>query len=454
MTTYSFDGLLTIFSYDPNTDTEEFLEFSSDTFSFVTDTSSNSFSYSILDTETDGEDTYTLIDIDGIGDPFYLSDSTGGVSLADVAYVDAEIGTVHWGNNKETTYIAIYFGWYNADDDLYYSASVIMPVAGDTLPSFNSIQDFIDFEGQVDYIDNDFPTGFQEGDNIPISSIPGASVSETDFAEGSYFDDNVDLGSGADTFYARTGDDVVEGGDGIDRLYGDEGQDTLFGDGGKDTLRGGDDDDTLNGGADRDKLYGDDGNDTISGGTGSDAIFGGYGADYLYGDRNGDKLRGQLGDDYIYGGSGRDKAYGDKGRDYVYGGTEDDLVDGGAHDDFVFGDEGDDKVKGRQGNDFLYGGEGDDELQGGKNRDVLEGGLGNDILIGGSHADSFVFQASENEGTDTITDFEVGTDSLDLGSNSIVNFNDDGTDTTMTLDTGTVIILEGITGVSEGDFFA
>ncbi|WP_375475555.1 M10 family metallopeptidase C-terminal domain-containing protein [uncultured Nostoc sp.] len=46
--------------------------------------------------------------------------------------------------------------------------------------------------------------------------------------------------------------------------------------------------------------------------------------------------------------------------------------------------------------------------------DTLRGGLGNDQLIGGSGADVFVL--ASGEGSDTITDFQDGTDLVGLSS--------------------------------------
>jgi len=73
-------------------------------------------------------------------------------------------------------------------------------------------------------------------------------------------------------------------------------------------------------------------------------------------------------------------------------------------------------INGGEGNDFLNGDEGDD---------ILTGAAGADTLIGGAGHDIFVLEASDAH--DTITDFELGTDrlqlaeSLTLGQLSIVD---------------------------------
>ncbi|MFH0273391.1 retention module-containing protein [Vibrio jasicida] len=64
----------------------------------------------------------------------------------------------------------------------------------------------------------------------------------------------------------------------------------------------------------------------------------------------------------------------------------------------------------------LIGGEGDDLIVGGDGDDVLIGGLGSDILTGGDGSDTFKWTAdSVDEGAvDTITDFTVNEDMIDL----------------------------------------
>src|SRR3546814_19760497 len=72
----------------------------------------------------------------------------------------------------------------------------------------------------------------------------------------------------------------------------------------------------------------------------------------------------------------------------------------------------DDDLYGNGGNDRLYGGKGDDYLDGGSGYDRVHGGAGDDFLIGGSDKDLFVF--GRGDGHDTIADFEIGKDAIDL----------------------------------------
>ena len=53
------------------------------------------------------------------------------------------------------------------------------------------------------------------------------------------------------------------------------------------------------------------------------------------------------------------------------------------------------------------------------NGDTLDGGTGNDTLFGGRGEDTFVFD-TQIDGNDTVLDFTVGTDVIDLGDN--INF--------------------------------
>ena len=67
---------------------------------------------------------------------------------------------------------------------------------------------------------------------------------------------------------------------------------------------------------------------------------------------------------------------------------------------------------GTSGNDIIVGTAGGDVLHGNAGDDVLIGGKGNDHLIGGEGADTFVF--GPGHGTDSIWDFEVGNDVIEL----------------------------------------
>ncbi|MGF1711079.1 Ig-like domain-containing protein [Vibrio kagoshimensis] len=84
-------------------------------------------------------------------------------------------------------------------------------------------------------------------------------------------------------------------------------------------------------------------------------------------------------------------------------------------DDQFQGTEQDDIILGHAGNDVLLGAAGDDILLGGDGSDILIGGLGDDILTGGDGDDIFKWVDEPlNNHQDVITDFEVGSDRIDL----------------------------------------
>ncbi len=107
----------------------------------------------------------------------------------------------------------------------------------------------------------------------------------------------------------------------------------------------------------------------------------------------------------------------------------------------------------------IEGGAGDDTLTGGVGNDTVAGGAGNDTLTGGGGSDIFVFAAGD--GDDTITDFEVGIDTLELldglGFDATAPLTEtdvdaDGvTDTLVLFDSGDTVGLLGITGITDVD---
>ncbi|MBW4430018.1 MAG: M10 family metallopeptidase C-terminal domain-containing protein, partial [Nostoc desertorum CM1-VF14] len=89
-----------------------------------------------------------------------------------------------------------------------------------------------------------------------------------------------------------------------------------------------------------------------------------------------------------------------------------DTLWGNDGNDRLYGDSGNDRLSGDNGNDTLFGGIGDDQLLGGASDDWLYGNAGIDVLTGGYGVDTFVLASAQD--TDTITDFQVGTDKLAL----------------------------------------
>ena len=69
-------------------------------------------------------------------------------------------------------------------------------------------------------------------------------------------------------------------------------------------------------------------------------------------------------------------------------------------------------INGEAGNDILWGSNGDDIINGGDGDDTIFGGTGSDTLTGGIGDD--VFQFTATAGSDIITDFGVGGDTIQL----------------------------------------
>lgn len=96
-----------------------------------------------------------------------------------------------------------------------------------------------------------------------------------------------------------------------------------------------------------------------------------------------------------------------------------DTLNGTVANDTISGDRRNDTLNGLAGNDILDGGLDNDTLNGGDGNDVLIGGTGSDRMTGGAGADIFRYTTTTESGTttatrDTITDFAVGVDVIDV----------------------------------------
>ncbi len=291
-----------------------------------------------------------------------------------------------------------------------------------------------------------------------------------DSISGTVFGDTIEGGGGSDELRGNGGDDVLSGGEGADLVVGGAGDDVAVGGDGNDTLwagagdagddvsAGGAGDDVMGGSAGDDLLIGgglddgatrqlvsengsasDDGNDTLFGGAGDDTLLGGgwddnvsdngrydegeaitsgTGEDRIWSGGGDDLVVAAAGDDVLGGGIGDDTIEAGGGDDIIYGGRDagdtglNDVLHGGAGGDTVFGGAGNDMVTGGAGNDNLFSGAGTDTVDGGAGNDTLWGGAGDDRFTGGSGDDLFVFSAGH--GDDTVTDFSVADDTLQL----------------------------------------
>ena len=125
------------------------------------------------------------------------------------------------------------------------------------------------------------------------------------------------------------------------------------------------------------------------------------------------------------------------------------IADGTVIEDAIGGD----------GADTLIGNDVANVLEGARGADVLEGGAGDDTLSGGAGGD--LFRIAVGEGGDTITDFDVAADALELdGSGTIRSAADfaaagqedaDGFD--VTLDDGAILSLLGVLAADLADLF-
>jgi Ca2+-binding RTX toxin-like protein len=271
--------------------------------------------------------------------------------------------------------------------------------------------------------------------------IHGLAGNDTITADGG--NDTVYGGSGDDSIFGNGGNDLLQGGLGNDSIVGGAGDDSIVGGDGADNLQGNEGHDTLQGGAGGDRLDGGLFNDRLFGGGGADVLRGGLDRDSLYGGAGRDTLLGEYGPDVLDGGIDDDRLVGGEGNDRLLGSGGNDSLDGGDGRDTLYGGAGSDTLIGSIGNDVLYGGAGSDRIFGVLGDDTLAGGKGDDTLIGGTGSDVFEFQ--QNDGTDRITDFEVGVDDIAIAGVTRL-----GQITFTAVAAGTRIAANGTTVVVEG----
>ena len=343
-----------------------------------------------------------------------------------------------------------------------------------------------------------------------------------DIIDGSGGDDSIlggdttnpeNLSDDFDILMGGSGNDTVEGGAGRDWIFGGSGDDSLDGGEGSDLIRGGTGNDTILGGEGNDLLLGDGGDDSIDGGAGNDWLLGGEGNDTLAGGEGNDVLVGGVGNDTLTGGTGADTfiiassdgtttitdfdvdddtidlsflganltldlllgkitELADSDNDGTPDGVTIDLTDFGGGTLTLEGvtledlKDGESLKAGLFDLDSIRVGDTDDEdmddsLDGGVGDDTLIGGEGNDTLTGGEGADTFVFGAGH--GNDTITDFDVDNDTIDISgltssithsqlldkTTDLADSDNDGTADGVTIDLtdfgGGIITLEGVT---------
>lgn len=291
----------------------------------------------------------------------------------------------------------------------------------------------------------------------------------------------------AASFSGITGPNVITGTSANNTLTGTAVVDHIFGQAGNDTIRGGGGADQLDGGAGADKLYGEDGDDVLTGGDSGDLLDGGTGADTMSGGLSNDTyVVDNAGDVVIEGvdlskdivqtslatyvlaanvetligtsasgqtltGTGlANTITGAGGVDTLYGLAGIDTLTGGGGGDTLYGGADADKLYGEGGDDVLFGGDGNDLMVGGDGVDIFRGELGNDSMTGGAGADRFI--VSVGGGADTITDFDITSDRIDLSAYGFYQvIAASGADTLITFATGVTLRLKGIAVASVTD---
>jgi serralysin len=222
-----------------------------------------------------------------------------------------------------------------------------------------------------------------------------------------------------------TGNAVIHGGAGLDSIQGGAGADFIFGGlSGNSTTAGVSNSDTILGGAGNDHLYGGDFTENVTSTDGDDTIDGEAGNDYIQGNAGNDALFGSAGEDRVYGGAGNDTIQAGGGFDTVNGNMGDDDILGGEGNDSLRGGMGNDEIGGEMGQDIILGDVGNDTINGGNGIDLVTGGTGADVFFFGAidarlGSNVAITDASGKDSTlagfyDTVTDFENGTDKIDL----------------------------------------
>ncbi len=253
------------------------------------------------------------------------------------------------------------------------------------------------------------------------------------------------------TFFAELVDDTpsdyndaIEGGDGNDTIIGGLGADTIQGGGGNDTASyitsaaavtisliassaagGAAEGDVLSG---VESLLGSNHDDILTGDAFANILAGADGSDTLNGDIGNDTLHGGVGNDVLDGGIGADVLDGGDGFDIVsYASTfsavqinlQTGVYSGAAEGDVFSNIEG---VTGSISADSIVGDDGANILDGYFGVDTIEGGEGNDTITGGAGND--IFRFSGVFGNDVITDFTIGSDTIDLSGYAGLNIAD------------------------------
>ncbi|WP_373506218.1 calcium-binding protein [Aestuariivirga sp.] len=315
-----------------------------------------------------------------------------------------------------------------------------------------------------------------------------------DVLKGGFGNDFIFGGAGIDLLFGDSNNDTLDGGANNDKLDGGAGSDKLNGGTGADKMTGGTGDDVYfvdnvgdkvielpNGGSDTvrttllsyvlpanvEKLIYDGVIKIAAKGNGLDNVLkGGDNGDLFLVDSGGaDSFIGGLGNDTmdfrlhatgatvnLATGTHAGAAAGDTYTSietFFGSSTANDIFRGDTFAITFNGFGGNDKLTGSTKSDLLYGGDGTDMLSGREGADTLDGGRGSDTMTGGTGGDVFWFTnptSAGGFGTDTITDYQDGTDKIRFAvqvAASTADFSISGNGTTMvtiTMAEGTIIV--------------
>ncbi len=290
-------------------------------------------------------------------------------------------------------------------------------------------------------------------DTVDYSAAPGAVTVNLATGTASNGYGGTDMLSSIENAIGGSGNDTLIATSVGSKLVGNGGSDTLTGGAGNDTLVGGSGNNVLNGNGGIDTVDYNDALGAVTVNLATGTASNGYGGtdtlsniENIIGSTNSDTLIGNSADNTINGGAGNDTIVGGAGNNIINGGGGLDTVDytaapgavtvnlatgtasngyggtdtltfvenavGSGGNDTLTGSGGDNTLNGGGGNDTLNGGAGTDILIGGSGNDVLTGGTGTDTLTGGIGVDKFVF--TYGDAKDTISDFDVSNELIDL----------------------------------------
>ena len=251
---------------------------------------------------------------------------------------------------------------------------------------------------------------------------------------------NITNGTGWDLNADRITINGVDGGG--ETITGPDLKSTIEGKTGDDTITGGSADDLIRGGTGDDILDGGTGTNTLSysdtaAGTGitidisngAQQATGGSGGDTvsnftkLVGSRNDDVLTGTSTADTIWGEKGDDNINGNgasSGSDTLHGGDGADTITSGGGPATINGGKGGDTLTGTSANETLNGGDDADTITSGGGTDTINGGKGADTITLGTGGQTVKLRGSNdsNYNGDTINNFVIGDDTIDMESNN------------------------------------